>query len=130
MSHFRPWKNYTDLSLLAALVTASLSICLLLIPGIIHWLFSITSEPAVDVMSRRAGVLFLGFAIITFQARHAEQSPLRRGISLGITVMMATLAALGVAEYLRGQVGFGVWLAIGAEVVFAALYARFLFGKT
>lgn len=129
MSDFRPWKNYADLSLLAALITGCLSLGLLLIPGIFHWLFAISSEPAVDVMSRRAGVLFLGFAIITFQARHAEQSPLRRGISLGIMVMMAALAALGFAEYLRGQVGLGIWLAIVTEVVFAVLYGRFLFGK-
>lgn len=126
---FRPWRSYADLSIITSLVMCGLFLCLLLLPGIIHWLFGITSEPATDLMSRRAGILFLGLTIIVFQARHAEQSPLRRGISLGITVMMTAMAALGVVEYLRGQVGLGIWLAIGIEVIFAVLYARFLFGK-
>ncbi|MGJ8626521.1 MAG: hypothetical protein ACSHXB_06130 [Sulfitobacter sp.] len=127
---FRPWQNYADLSIVAALVTAALFLCLLLQPGIIHWLFDITSEQATDLMSRRAGVLFLGLAIIIFQARRAPQSPLRRGITLGIAVMMTGLALLGMAEYFRGAAGMGIWLAICVEVIFAVLYGRFLFGKS
>jgi len=126
---FRPWRSYADLSMTAALVMGGLFLCLLLLPGIIHWLFGIASEPSTDLMSRRAGMLFLGLAIIVFQARDAPQSPLRRAITLGITVMMAALALLGMAEYYRGQAGLGIWIAICVEVIFAALYARFLFGK-
>ncbi len=128
-SVFRPWHSYHDLSITAFIITGVLFLCLLLAPGLIHWLFSIPSEPATDFMSRRAGVLFLGLSIITFQARHAPQTQLRRGISLGISVMMASLALLGTAEYFRGHTGIGIWLAIVTEAIFAVQYARFLIGE-
>ncbi|MGC1494613.1 MAG: hypothetical protein WA790_02305 [Sulfitobacter sp.] len=129
-SAFRPWHSYHDLSITASIIAAALFLCLLLVPGLIHWLFAIPSDPATDFMSRRAGVLFLGLSIITFQARHAPQNPLRRGISLGIATLMGGLALLGTFEFFRGQTGIGIWLAIVTEAAFFALYTRFWFAKS
>ncbi|MEQ6203876.1 hypothetical protein ABMC88_12540 [Sulfitobacter sp. HNIBRBA2951] len=87
----------------------------------IHWLFQVASDPATDVMSRRAAMLFAGLATLMWQARLAEDSPLRRSLCLGVSVALAGLAILGVAELVRGAVGAG----IGVELVFAAVLLSF-----
>lgn len=104
---------------------AALSLTLLVWPEVIHWLFQIASDPATDVMSRRAAMLFAGLATLMWQARLAEDSPLRRSLCLGVSVALAGLAILGVAELVRGAVGAGIVLAIGVVLVFAAVLLSF-----
>lgn len=124
----RPWSSYADLTFIAALFSGLLFLVLLFMPWLVHLLFNIASDPATDLMSRRAGVLFLGLGVIAFQARNAPQSSLRRAISLGFAIMWAGLALLGLMEFSRGLAGLGIWVAIVIETVLAALYFRFLFG--
>ena len=76
-------------------------------------------------MSRRASILFLGLAAITFLARDEPDSAARRAIATSIFITMTGLAFLGLIELMRGTAGLGILLAILAEAVFASLYLPF-----
>ena len=125
----RPFTQYltqfSQLGLLCGSVLAALSLTLLFVPGVIHWLFQIDSATSTNVMSRRAAMLFAGLAVIVLGTRHAEPHPLRQSISLGIAVTMSGLICVGLFDWLRGAVGVGIWLAIVTEIIFASAYFRF-----
>lgn len=104
---------------------AALGVTLLVWPAVIHWLFQIPSDAATDVMSRRAAMLFAGLATLMWQARLAEDSALRRSVCLSVSVALAGLAIVGLAELLRGAVGAGIFLAIAVELAFVAALLPF-----
>lgn len=117
-----------DFPTLFTLITAvfgTLSVTLLLWPAVIHWLFQITSDPATDVMSRRAAMLFAGLSVIVWQARTAPDSPLRQGICFGVIVGLGGLAMIGCIELISGTVGIGITLAVIAELYLVAHLVRF-----
>lgn len=62
-----------------------------------------------------AAFLFLGLAIILYKKRSEEDIDRQQSISLGMIFAIGGLALLGVFEYIRQFVGFGVFLAIAAE---------------
>lgn len=120
----RVWSNYSILALVSASVTAALSITLVFVPGLIHWLFQINNDPGTIVMSRRAGMLFLGLCLILFMSRNEPPSNLRQAVTLAIALTMFGLVCVGLYEYLKGTVGGGIWLAILTEAFFVAAFLR------
>lgn len=79
-----------------------------------------------DFLARRAAMLFLGIAILSFLARDAPASILRNAIAIAFAVMLLGLAATGLYEYARGYAGPGIWIAIVTEVAFAVAFWRSL----
>ncbi|MGB3246265.1 MAG: hypothetical protein WBB25_17150 [Sulfitobacter sp.] len=119
------WSDFRILSFAAAAVTGALCAVLLFVPGVIYWLFQLDSGKDTDVVSRRAAMLFLGLAVICFQSRESPDSAARRAICLGMMVSMTGLATVGLYDFMRGAVGFGIWLAISVEMFFATAFSRF-----
>ncbi|MBL4805743.1 MAG: hypothetical protein JKY31_00455 [Rhodobacteraceae bacterium] len=117
--------TYRVVSLAASVVCLLLCLILLLLPDVIYWLFNITGAEVSDFLARRAAMLFLGFAVLCFLGRNAEDSEMRRTVSVAMAIAMAGLAATGIFEFMRGYVGIGIWLAIVVEVAFAVLFGRF-----
>lgn len=111
---------FVDLCTLIAATFTALSATLLVWPALVHWLFQISSDPATDLMSRRAGVLFAGLAVLIWNARLERDSPLRRNVCLALIIAMGGMALLGSIEFLRGAMGIGVLIAIAVELFFAA----------
>ena len=109
MSGFR-----TLISISAALAL-TLSVLLLVVPGPIFALFSVTTDASGDFVARRAAALFLGVAVTSFLARDLAPSPGRSAIAAGVAVMMLALALLGTVEFVRGYAGPGIFLAVIAE---------------
>ena len=107
--------SFRSLSIFSTTLAAALFLTLLLMPGLVFWLFHIPAESAV-FLSRRAAVLFLGFAILMWLVRNAENSSTRRAISLGWGTTMTALAILGTFEFIRGFVGPGIFMAAAVEL--------------
>ncbi|MEW7007529.1 MULTISPECIES: hypothetical protein [unclassified Lentilitoribacter] len=120
--------SYSLVSILAAGLCFILFLSLLLVPDFIYWVFGIIGNDNADLMSRRAGMLFLGLAFITFQSRNTAASNLRKTLCLGLAIMMAGLAMMGIFEYIRGAVGLGIWLAILTEIAFS--FGYFMLSKS
>jgi hypothetical protein len=115
---------YRNLSTVTAGLSLVLFVCLLFVPGVIFLLFGMPGAESAEIMSRRASMLFLGFALICWLARNVEDSVARQAISAGLAVAMLGLAGTGLFELGRGAVGPGVLLAVAAEVAIGSVYAR------
>ena len=110
---------------IATIVCASLMIVLLLFPGVIFWLFQLEPSASAQIISRRAAMLFAGFAVLSWLSRDLPPSDASRAIFLALGTAMSGLAALGCFEFIAGNVGPGIALAIAAEVAFAIHFISF-----
>lgn len=117
--------NFFFVNKAAATVCATLFLALLFVPILVWQLFGIAGSPGIDFLARRAAMLFLGLAIITWQVAGIEDLNARRAISFALSVTMAGLALSGLAEYVRGFAGPGILAAAVAETAFSLLYVRY-----
>ncbi len=116
--------DFRTLSILSAALAVALFLLLLFIPGLVFWLFQIPASESAAFISRRAAVLFLGFGILMWLVRNAENSLVRRAICIGWGTTMAALAILGILEFLRGFVGVGIFFAVFIETFLGVSYLR------
>ncbi len=66
------------LSLVAAsLLFGALSLSLVFLPEIVYWLFQLEGNALGDLLGKRAGMLFLGLAILCFSARNSSSPEVR-----------------------------------------------------
>ena len=114
--------NYSQLTRLTAVITFILFLILLLAPEVIFILFQIPSHESAGFISRRAAMLFLGIATFSWVARNAAPSETRQALCLGLSLSMLSLAALGIAEFVRGFAGLGIFLAILTETFLGMAY--------
>jgi len=114
--------KFNILSIVTSIIAGLLFICLLLFPEFIFMLFEINGNESAYFISRRAAMLFLGYAIISYLARNAQPSMTRQALAFGLGVTMFSLAILGLIELLRGAAGIGILLAIGTELLIAGCY--------
>ncbi len=116
--------NFKNVSLATVALTGVLFGMLLLAPELIFFIFNIEGDEAAKLVSRRAAMLFLGLAIITYFGRNAEHSTMRQAVCLGLAISMFGLALTGTYEFVRGYAGVGILLAVVAEIGFGAAYIR------
>ncbi|MEP5153026.1 hypothetical protein [Planktotalea sp.] len=109
---------------LAAAICAALCLTLMFIPGLIFWLFQMAHDVGGVLISRRAAMLFAGLSILAWLARDLAPSEGTRAIFISFAVAMGGLALLGVYEYIQGNVGIGIALAIAAEAFFVGAFLR------
>jgi hypothetical protein len=114
--------NFKTLNLITSLMSFVLFVSLLVIPEPIFWLFQVEGNNSAFFISRRAAMLFLGIAVISFLSRSAKNSDTRQAIILGFACSMLGLVLLGLFEFLRGYVGAGIFLAMSAEAFLAVSY--------
>lgn len=114
--------DYKTVSLVMALITICLSLLLMIIPEFIFWLFGIEGGSSAEFIARRAGILFLGLSAMSYLGRRAAPSELRQAMSLGMTILLASMAVLGLWEWGRGFAGRGILLAVATEASLAIAY--------
>jgi len=114
--------EYRVLNLITSVISIILFISLLFFPEPIFMLFEIYGNESAYFISRRAAMLFLGFAVIFYFSRNAKNTDTRQSILLGLTLSMFGLAILGVFEFMRGFAGVGIFLAVGTELFLAVSY--------
>ena len=122
-----PVFSFRLVAIVASGICSLLAIVWLLAPQLILWLWQIGDPQPALVMARRGGALFLGLAIMLFLARNAESSPTRRAISAGLCLACATLATLGISEWIAGHAGIGIGLAALVEILLSASFAKTAF---
>ena len=116
--------SFRTLSVGSACLFAILSVALLAFPEIIYWLFALEGNELGDFLGKRAGMLFIGFSVLCFQARGSESIEVQGLVAATIASAMGTMALLGVYEWVRGSAGPGIWVAIIVECVITGLYSR------
>jgi hypothetical protein len=118
--------TYRQVSMAAACLCIALFTMLMLCPSVLQWLFGIEGNATADFIGRRAAVLFLGLAAITYLGRNDANTAARQSIATSLFLTMAGLACLGTIELLRDAAGIGILVAVLGEVLFAALYFPFM----
>jgi hypothetical protein len=108
------------------MICLTLAACLLVVPGLIHWLFGIEAVSESLLMARRAGFLFVGLSGLYWSVRELSASSMRNGVAKGSILMLMGLALLGLWELGFGIAGPGILLAISTEVVLAVLFGSTL----
>jgi O-antigen/teichoic acid export membrane protein len=119
--------SFRSVSLAASVLYIALFACLLFTPGLVYLLFGIERHLTADLLARRAAMLFLGLAVLSYLGRNAPSSGLRRAVSIAMATAMAGLMCSGMYEYFSGTAGIGIWSAIGGEAVFLGLYLLVLY---
>jgi len=83
-------------------------------------MYGLTLSPGGLLLARLLGAAFLGYGVITFQARNAADSPARQAIALGLVVGNAiggVIALLGVTSGVVNALG---WSSVAIYLLLAA----------
>ncbi|WP_412562771.1 hypothetical protein [Thalassobius sp. MITS945101] len=81
--------------------------------------FGLPTDSTVGFVARRAGVMFLGLAVLSIAAMFLQQN---RGLAaFALSVPWLALAVLGSFEHLRGFVGGEIYPAIAIEATLGLL---------
>ena len=119
--------DFRFMASVSAVIAAVLAVMYLVFPGLVTWIFGLGDGGEVaDFLSRRAGVLFLGFSVVLWSARQAQPGPARRAICLGAAVLTAVFAGLGAVEALRGFAHGLTWVVVALEMLLAVGFGRLL----
>ena len=116
MIMFRRFNSFTTL------LTSVLFLSLLFWPASIFTLFQIEDTASAAFMSRRAAMLFLGFAVLSWFSKDINEPKTIRAVSAGIATTMLTLAILGFVEWSRGAAGPMILMAVAAETALGLSY--------
>ena len=120
--------TYQIVSYLTAALYFYLFVMLLFFPGSFLNGIGIETTESAEFLAKRAAMLILGFAVLTFFGRKISHSPARQVMALAIGVNMAGFALMGLFEFWRGFVNAGILTAVTIESILAASY--FLFWLT
>ncbi|GGY83128.1 hypothetical protein GCM10011613_29990 [Cellvibrio zantedeschiae] len=119
--------GFKALSIFTAALALILFLSLLFVPEPIFFIFQLTETGSAFFIARRAAMLFLGIAILSWLGRAQPHSQSRQSICMGLGVMMLGLACLGLFEYLRGFAGPGIGLAVITEAIIGVAYLKIWF---
>ncbi|PWQ93424.1 hypothetical protein [Leucothrix arctica] len=114
--------TFKQLSLVSTAVMFTLCLTLLFTPMVIFKLFDVEETASAIFFTHRAAVLFLGLSIFVYSLKDVNNMKVRQSVCLSMAVMMLSLAALGVLEFMMGNSGVGIFLAIVGELTLGLLY--------
>ncbi|MDQ0654577.1 hypothetical protein [Pseudomonas cedrina] len=111
-----------------ALLTAWLCFALALTWGVrpewMLWLWSVEYSSATGLVARRNAALLLAIGVMFYRARHAPPSATRRAMTGGFIVGCLILAVLGFGEWINGNAGPGILLAMATETVLGLAFIQ------
>jgi hypothetical protein len=116
--------SFQKLSSMVAIIFLILCVTLVVAPSIIYWLFGLEENTTGDFLAKRAGMLFLGLAVMCLLARRSQNIEVLQIVASTVGVAMGTMAMLGIFEFARGTSGAGIWVAIVAELLIVIAFFR------
>ena len=94
----------------------------LLVPGYLLSAYGASADAELVQMARFFGSAMLGYALLTWFARNAEQSAARRAIVLSLGVSFGIGFIVALQGQLSGVVGTLGWLTVALYLFFALAY--------
>ena len=122
LSIFEKQDTFKILSYVTALVYSALFLMLLFFPSYFLDDVGLQRSDSASFLSRRAAMLMLGFAVLSFFGRNASHSIARQAIVLSIAVGMTGLATLGIFEFSRGFASAAILQPVFVESTLATAY--------
>ncbi|WP_421556119.1 hypothetical protein [Pseudomonas kitaguniensis] len=116
--------SFRNLATFTALLCFALALLWGLRPGLLLWLWSVEYSSAAELLARRNAALFLAIGIMFYRARHAPRSDTRSALTSGFTAGCFALAVLGFSEWLNGNAGPGILLAVATELILGLAFVQ------
>lgn len=108
--------SFRTLSTFTAALCFVLALVWGLMPDQLLAVWSIEYSSAAGLVARRSAVLFAALGVMFYLVRNEAPSATRSALSNGFIVGCWGLAALGFGEWLNGDAGPGILLAVGVEL--------------
>jgi len=118
-----------NLFTVAAVVSILLGLGFVLVPGRLASPYGLELDEAGLMVLRLLGAAFLGYAVLNWFARNAEQSKARQAIILAQFVSNAIAFIAALANQLSGVPNAVGWVAAVAYLLFALGFGYFQFVK-
>lgn len=119
--------TFKIISTFTALLSFILFLILLFFPESIFILFQIEGSSSAVFVSRRASMLFLGIAALTWSGKNAVHTASRQSVCMGMATCMVGMGIIGTFEFVKGNTGIGIVPAILTEWLVGASYFRIWF---
>ncbi|NVZ53381.1 hypothetical protein HX792_23785 [Pseudomonas sp. B6002] len=116
--------SFRALATFTALLCFALALVWGLRPDLLLWLWSVEYSSATGLVSRRNAALFLAIGIMFYRARHAPPSDTRSALTTGFITGCLVLAVLGFSEWINGNAGPGILLAVATETVLGLAFIQ------
>ncbi|NVZ20367.1 hypothetical protein [Pseudomonas costantinii] len=116
--------SFRALATFTALLCFALALIWGLRPDLLLWMWSVEYSNATGLVSRRNAALFLAIGIMFYRARHAPPSDTRRALTTGFITGCLVLAVLGFGEWINGNAGPGILLAVVTETVLGLAFIQ------
>jgi len=116
--------SFRTLATFTALLCFTLALLWGLRPGLLLWLWSVEYSSATGLVARRNAALFLAISIMFYRARHAPSDATRRALTSGFATGCLVLAGLGLSEWISGNAGPGILLAVATETVLGLAFIQ------
>jgi hypothetical protein len=112
-----------------AVVAAVFGFAFLLVPGEIGAQYGVDSNAAMNYMGQLLGAAFIGFAVLTWWARNANDSTARRAIVLAFFIGNVAGFVVALIGQLNEVVNTLGWSTVAIYLLFALAYGYFQFFK-
>ena len=119
----------STLMVINAVVAFIFGIAFLCVAGTLLSLYGITVSPGGLIVARLFGAALLGFAILTWFARNAEESEARRAIVLALFISEAVGFIVALLGQLSGAVNALGWSTVAIYLLLALGFGYFQFIK-
>jgi hypothetical protein len=116
--------SFRTLATFTALLCLALALIWGLRPELLLQMWGVGYTDATGLVARRNAALFLGIGIMFYRARHAAPSPTRGAMTSGFAIGCAALAVLGLGEWICGNAGSGILLAVATETVLGLAFIQ------
>ncbi|MCF5722834.1 hypothetical protein [Pseudomonas syringae] len=116
--------RFYTLAFFTALLCFGLALIWGLRPDWLLWMWSVEYSSATALVARRNAALFLAIGIMFYRARHAAPSDTRRAMISGFIAGCLALAMLGLNEWISGNAGPGILLAVATEAILGLAFIQ------
>ncbi|MDO5611045.1 MAG: hypothetical protein Q4G62_09810 [Pseudomonadota bacterium] len=115
-----------NLALLTSAICFALAAVWLTFPNVLLGIWGGEFFYSTGLVARRAAALFFGVGLMLWLLRESGPSDARSAIIKGFAVACLALALLGSYELISGNAGPRILMAIGVELVLAAMFIAFV----
>ncbi len=119
----------STLLIINAVVAALFGIAFVLVPGQMISLYGVDASAVLEYTGRLLGAAFVGFAVLTWSARNANDSAARRAIILALFIGDAVGFVVALIGQLNNVVGALGWSTVAIYLLLALGFGYFQFAK-
>ena len=121
--------NFSAVAVATSIIALLLGIGWLLVGSLVLNRWRLHTDPEVAPVARRLGAAYIGIALMLLFGRNAPPSDLRSAVCMGLVLVLAALAVLGVLQLKAKEKGRRILVSVFIEAWLAAAFASVLLAQ-